>query len=61
MAELKKIARSEDRVILATDPDREGEAIAAHIREILSDGKKNKNADAWSSCVDCGCSRKEKD
>ena len=51
VAELKKIARSEDRVILATDPDREGEAIAAHIREILSDGKKNKNADARFSRI----------
>lgn len=35
VAELKKLAQSADNIILATDPDREGEAIAYHIREIL--------------------------
>jgi DNA topoisomerase-1 len=33
--ELKKAARGADRVFLATDPDREGEAIAWHISEEL--------------------------
>lgn len=33
--ELKKIAGKSDRIILATDPDREGEAIAWHIAEEL--------------------------
>ncbi|MCK9230214.1 MAG: type I DNA topoisomerase [Syntrophales bacterium] len=33
MAELKQAARSADRVLLAPDPDREGEAIAWHIAE----------------------------
>jgi DNA topoisomerase-1 len=33
MQRLKKIAREVDRVYLALDPDREGEAIAWHIAE----------------------------
>jgi len=36
LAELKKEAKSADRVFLATDPDREGEAIAWHINEELA-------------------------
>src|SRR5581483_8715198 len=35
VAELKKAAKSASTIILATDPDREGEAIAQHVREIL--------------------------
>ena len=31
VAEIKKAARSADRILLATDPDREGEAIAWHL------------------------------
>jgi DNA topoisomerase-1 len=33
--ELKALAKKADEVILATDPDREGEAIAWHIQEEL--------------------------
>jgi DNA topoisomerase-1 len=33
--ELKKVAKNADKVFLATDPDREGEAIAWHIHEEL--------------------------
>ena len=33
--ELKKLAQKADEVILATDPDREGEAIAWHLADIL--------------------------
>lgn len=40
ITELKKLAKDADGVILATDPDREGEAISAHIQEVLS-GKSN--------------------
>ncbi len=35
LAELKRKAKSADRIILATDPDREGEAIAWHVAEQL--------------------------
>ena len=34
--ELKSAAKKADRVLLATDPDREGEAIAAHVAEVVS-------------------------
>lgn len=36
-SQLKKIATKADSIILATDPDREGEAIAWHVAEILSE------------------------
>ena len=39
IAELKALAKESDETILATDPDREGEAIAWHIKEAL--GLKN--------------------
>lgn len=35
ITELKKAAKDADRILLATDPDREGEAIAWHILHIL--------------------------
>lgn len=37
LAELRKLAAGADRVYLAPDPDREGEAIAWHLREALKD------------------------
>ncbi|MEK7652802.1 MAG: type I DNA topoisomerase [Patescibacteria group bacterium] len=39
ISELKKISKKADEVLLATDPDREGEAIAWHIKEVT--GLKN--------------------
>ncbi len=39
--ELKSAAAKADAIYLAADPDREGEAICAHLRELL-DGKKRK-------------------
>jgi DNA topoisomerase-1 len=35
ISQLKSAAKSADKIILATDPDREGEAIAWHIKELL--------------------------
>jgi DNA topoisomerase I len=47
LAKLKKLALSADKIYLAPDPDREGEAIAAHLADELSeDGKKPKKAKA---------------
>jgi len=36
IAELKSAAKKADSIILATDPDREGEAIAYHVAQLLS-------------------------
>jgi DNA topoisomerase-1 len=43
IAELKDAAKSVEMIILATDPDREGEAIASNIKDILSSNLKVKN------------------
>lgn len=40
---IRSKAKTVDRVLLATDPDREGEAIAFHLREVVKAA--NKNAD----------------
>jgi DNA topoisomerase-1 len=39
ISELKAIAKSAKEIILATDPDREGEAIAFHVAQMLGDKK----------------------
>src|SRR5512136_2581241 len=41
VAELRKAAKESDRVILAADPDREGEAISWHLSQLLADANPN--------------------
>ena len=54
IAQLKKAAKDSDSIILATDPDREGEAIASHVAGLLqktenrkqkTDGRKTDKSD----------------
>lgn len=45
ISELKSAAKDAERIILATDPDREGEAIAANIKEVLSGKNATKKTD----------------
>jgi len=42
VAKLKKLALGVDTIYLAPDPDREGEAMAAHLAQELGDGKSKK-------------------
>jgi DNA topoisomerase-1 len=42
LTELKKIARDSEAIYLATDPDREGEAISAHLAEVLAPRKSDR-------------------
>jgi len=40
LADIKKAAKGAERVLLATDPDREGEAIAWHVASQIANGKR---------------------
>merc|ERR1711991_253892 len=39
LKEITDVAKESDKIILATDPDREGEAIAWHVKEFLDEKK----------------------
>jgi len=44
VSEIQSLAEKADEVLLATDPDREGEAIAWHISELIKNSKGKGNA-----------------
>ena len=52
LAKLKKLALAADMIYLAPDPDREGEAIAAHLADELGDGKRKKKGKAKGETQD---------
>jgi len=39
LKEITEVAKNSSKIILATDPDREGEAIAWHVKEFLDEKK----------------------
>lgn len=41
LTEITKATKAADELILATDPDREGEAISWHVLEVLKQKKKH--------------------
>jgi DNA topoisomerase-1 len=51
VAELRAAARGASAILLATDPDREGEAISANIQELLTDGKGKIGKDKFKRIV----------
>lgn len=51
ISELKSLAKNADAIFLATDPDREGEAISANIQELLMEGKSKISKDKFSRIV----------
>lgn len=51
IAELQAAAKSADSILLATDPDREGEAISANIEELLMNGKGKIKKDKFKRIV----------
>src|SRR5258708_36640897 len=54
LAEIKKAAKAAARVLLATDPDREGEAIAWHVASQLGNGGKGQRVLCHEITKDAG-------
>jgi DNA topoisomerase-1 len=54
LAKLKKLALSADTIYLAPDPDREGEAIAAHLADELGNGDKKKKKKSKKAVAEDG-------
>ena len=52
VARLQQLASKSELIYLASDPDREGEAIAYHVKEILSSGAKSKKKDGSVSSIE---------
>ncbi len=51
IAELKTLAKNADTILLATDPDREGEAISSDVQHMLTDGKSKITASKFKRIV----------
>lgn len=49
ISELKSASLPAENIILATDPDREGEAIASHVKDVLSENQKSPARNASQS------------
>ena len=56
MAELQKYAANAASIVLATDMDREGEAIAWHLREILGGDPQRYRRVVFNEITDKVCS-----
>ncbi len=54
---IKKLAQKADKIYLATDPDREGEAIASHVAEILSETKEPRRQETKENLLDSSVPR----